>query len=96
MSKLGIEAIIFDLGNVVIDFDHTIAAGRISHFCRKSPQEIFDLFFQSEVTTLFEKGKISPAEFYLKVKKMLDLKLNQENFISIWNEIFFFHPRIAR
>jgi putative hydrolase of the HAD superfamily len=89
MNNHYIKAIIFDLGNVLVDFDHTIAANRISHFCDKSPQEIFNLFFDSGLTKLFEEGKIKPFDFFLKVKEMLNLRLNYENFVSIWNEIFF-------
>lgn len=84
-----IRAIIFDLGNVLIDFDHRIAARRISHFCDKAPDEIFSLFFASDVTTVFEEGKITCSEFFLKVKEALNLKLNYETFVAIWNEIFF-------
>jgi glucose-1-phosphatase len=84
-----IEAIIFDLGNVLIDFDHTIAAKRISKFTNKTHQEIFTLFFNSNITQLFEAGRVSPLDFYLKVKEMLDLKLDYEGFLPIWNEIFF-------
>jgi putative hydrolase of the HAD superfamily len=89
MHNESIQAIIFDLGNVLIDFDHTIAAQKISRFTDKSPQEIFDLFFDSELTGLFEEGKILPQEFFLKVKEMLNLKLDYETFLPIWNEIFF-------
>ena len=84
-----IEAVVFDLGNVLVDFDHTIAAKRISRFCDKSPQEIFDLFFDSCVTRLFEEGKISSGDFFLKVKEALNLRLSYEAFVPIWNEIFF-------
>jgi len=84
-----IKAIIFDLGNVLIDFDHMIAARRISHFSKLSPQEIFSLFFESEVTLLFEQGKISPDDFFLRVKDMLALSINYQTFVPIWNEIFF-------
>ena len=83
------KAIIFDLGNVLIDFDHTIAARRISCFTDKNPEEIFNLFFDSKLTSLFEEGKISPQEFFLKVKEILNLKLNFSEFVPIWNEIFF-------
>lgn len=84
-----IKAIIFDLGNVLIDFDHMIAARRIAPFTDKSPQEIFNLFFNSPVTALFEAGKISPADFFLKIKEMLGLRLDYAGFLPIWNEIFF-------
>jgi len=89
MDNYGVKAIIFDLGNVLIDFDHTIAAKRISQFTDKSPQEIFNLFFDSELTGLFEEGRISPQVFFLKVKKILNLKLEYDTFVPIWNEIFF-------
>jgi len=84
-----IKAIIFDLGNVLVDFNHAIAAQRISRFTEKSPQEIFNLFFDSPLTGLFEEGKISPEEFFLRIKKMLNLKLKFNEFVPIWNEIFF-------
>lgn len=89
MGNHCIEAIIFDLGNVLVDFDHSIAAKRISNFCGKSPQEIFDIFFDSELTGLFEEGKIAPSKFFLKVKEVLNLKLDYDQFVPIWNEIFF-------
>lgn len=84
-----VEGIIFDLGNVLIDFDHTIAAKRVSCFSDKSADEIFNLFFDSELTGLFEEGKISPEDFFAKVKEMLNLKLDFNGFLPIWNEIFF-------
>ena len=84
------KAIIFDLGNVLIDFDHTIAARKISSLTTRTPKEIFNLFFDSELTGLFEEGKISPQGFHSEVKKMLNLELNYADFLPIWNEIFFF------
>lgn len=85
-----VDAIIFDLGNVLIDFNHWIAARRIAKFTDKKEAEIFNLFFDSEFTGLFEEGKISPIQFFLKVKELLNLKLVFDEFVPIWNEIFFF------
>ena len=73
----------------MIDFDHGRASERISAFCSKSPRQIYDLFFESQVTLAFEAGKISPEDFYLKVKDMLNLTLSFNSFIPIWNDIFF-------
>ncbi len=84
-----IKAVIFDLGNVLVDFDHMLAAGKISLFTKRSPQEIHNLFFDSELTGAFEEGRISPHDFYLQVKELLDLRLEFEEFVPIWNEIFF-------
>jgi putative hydrolase of the HAD superfamily len=91
-----IKAIIFDLGNVVVDFDHSRAAKKISRFCKKSPQEIYDFFFESALTILFEQGKITPQEFFAEVKETLGLELSYESFVPIWNEIFFLSEKNRR
>jgi putative hydrolase of the HAD superfamily len=89
MDENNIEAIILDLGNVLIDFDHRIAAKKISALTQKTPEEIFNLFFDSQLTAFFEEGKISPRDFFQKVKEILDLKVDYNEFLPIWNEIFF-------
>jgi FMN phosphatase YigB (HAD superfamily) len=93
MPEARIKAILFDLGNVLVDFDLKPAVERISRFCSKRPDEIFSLFLDSRVASSFEKGRLSPEEFYKQVKEMLDLKLSYESFIPIWNEIFFFSSK---
>lgn len=87
--KNNIRAVIFDLGRVLIDFDHFQAARRISGFCDKKEDEIFQMFFDSPLTVSFGEGKISPLDFFAQVKKALDLKLDYAAFVPIWNEIFF-------
>ena len=88
-----IKVILFDLGRVLVDFDHLRAAQRISAFCSKTPRQIYDLFFESGATIAFEAGKITPEDFYLQVKQMLDLKLSYASFEPIWNDIFFLSPK---
>ena len=88
-----IKVILFDLGRVLVDFDHKRAAERISAFCPKTAIEIYNLFFESQVTVAFEAGKITPKGFYLEVKNMLNLKLSYDSFVPIWNDIFFLSPK---
>ena len=83
------KVLLFDLGRVLVDFDHLRAAQRISAFCAKTPRKIYDLFFESPATIDFEAGRITPEDFYLQVKQMLDLKLSYASFEPIWNDIFF-------
>lgn len=93
MNDAGIKAIIFDLGNVWVDFDHMISARKISSLSQKKPEEIFELFFDSGITSQFEEGRISPRDFFSRLQKMLDLKISYDQFIPIWNEIFFLSDR---
>ena len=86
---MGIRAVIFDLGKVVLDFDHAIAAKKISRLTDKSPEEIYSLFFDSRLIQVFEEGKISPEDFFSEIKRMLSLPLGFPEFMAIWNEIFF-------
>jgi len=88
-----ITAVIFDLGNVLLDFDHRRSAQRLSGFTDKTDKEIYELFFDSGLTGLFEEGKISPLEFFSKVKGMLNARLDYQDFVPIWNEIFFFSEK---
>ncbi|MCX5668522.1 MAG: HAD family phosphatase [Candidatus Omnitrophica bacterium] len=84
-----IKVVLFDLGRVLVDFDHLRSAQRMAAFCSKTPRQIYDLFFESSATIAFEAGKITPEDFYLQVKQMLDLKLSYVSFEPIWNDIFF-------
>jgi len=83
-----IKVFLFDLGNVLVDFDHKMALGRISAFCDKSPAALETFFFQSPETRAFEKGQISPEEFFRLLKEALGLRLGYDSFVSIWNEVF--------
>ena len=84
-----IKVLLFDLGRVLVDFDHFRSAERIAAFCPKAPRQIYDLFFESGAVSDFEAGKITPQDFYLQVKQLLDLRLSYDSFEPIWNDIFF-------
>jgi len=92
MEQKAPRAVIFDLGRVILDFDHNIAAQKIYRFTAKTPNEIYQIFFDSDLTVSFEEGKISPFDFYLRIKELLALRLGYEDFVDIWNSIFFLTP----
>lgn len=89
MSHGVIKAVIFDLGNVLVDFDHRIASQKITRHCPKEASQIYNLFFDSGITRLFEEGRIPKEEFFNRVKAMLELDLDFSSFLPIWNDIFF-------
>ncbi|MBU1852452.1 MAG: HAD-IA family hydrolase [Candidatus Omnitrophica bacterium] len=86
------DAIICDLGNVLINFDHCIAVKKILHYTIKEEKDIYNLFFDSPLTGLYEEGKISSAEFFSRVKESLKLDIDYRSFLPIWNDIFFECP----
>lgn len=84
-----VRAVIFDLGRVLVDFDHGIAARKMAAFCGKSPEEIYALFFDSALVQEFEEGRISARDFFREVKAMLKLGIEFEDFVPAWSGIFY-------
>lgn len=89
MNKNNVKAIIFDLGNVVVDFDHWVSVNKISHFCNYSPKEIYNMFFDSPLTKSFETGRITPKQFFIALRKKIKCNISYKEFLPIWNQIFF-------
>ncbi|MDX1765079.1 MAG: HAD family phosphatase [bacterium] len=89
-----IEAIFFDLGRVIIDFDHLrIARSLMDKAVGKAgcpPEEFFNWLFDRAhgACTLFDRGQISEEDFYLQICKTYDLELSFIEFSTIWNETF--------
>jgi len=92
MTHNKFDTIISDLGNVLIDFDHRIAVRKILQHTHKKEEDIYNLFFDSPLTGLYEEGKINPDEFFQRVKEFLKLDMDRNSFFHIWNDIFFEVP----
>jgi putative hydrolase of the HAD superfamily len=91
-----IKVVMFDLGNVIICFDHMIAVKEISKYCGYNPEEIYNLFFSSDLVEEFDKGGVSEEEFFKQIRKILNLNgLNKERFYNIWNDIFWENPGVS-
>lgn len=82
------SVIVFDLGNTLIKFDHNISARKIADLFHIDSKKIYDAFFDSPITRAFEKGQISPREFYKRASELLGVKLPYKDFVAIWNDIF--------
>jgi FMN phosphatase YigB (HAD superfamily) len=93
-EKEAIEVILFDLGNVILPFNHYQIAEKLSRFSQRkefrNPQRIFSYLFDFEKGAVnnYEVGKVSSVQFFESLKKNLHLSLSFEEFIPIWNHIF--------
>ena len=94
MPQPPIEVILYDLGNVILPFNHYQIAEKLCRYCRKKedrdPQEIFSYLFdlQNGVVNRFDVGKISSREFFRSIKEHLGLSISFDEFIPIWSDIF--------
>ncbi len=97
-----IEVILFDLGNVILPFNHYQIAEKLSTFSQKKkfqdPQKIFSFLFDSEKGSIndFDMGRVSPPEFFQSVKQSLRLSLSFEEFTPIWNDIFIENHEVSQ
>ncbi|MGE4357128.1 MAG: HAD family hydrolase [Candidatus Omnitrophota bacterium] len=91
-----IKTIVFDLGNVLVKFDHSVSAKKLSQRSTYSWEEIRSFIFDSSLVSRYETGRIKTREFFSLLKKLLKLKFDYAELRKIWNEIFFSNPPIER
>ncbi len=89
MSAVGpLEAIAFDLGNVLIRVDHLQFCRRLAAYTTASPAAIFDYVFAGPLEPEYDTGRISSAEFHRRICDHFRLSLPFDLFARFWNEIF--------
>ncbi|MFK8045897.1 MAG: HAD family hydrolase [Crocinitomicaceae bacterium] len=85
MMKMNFEAIIFDLGGVILNIDYhkTIQA-----FKNIGIKEFDDLYNQAQQNQLFdnlETGKISESDFYLEIQRISNASISVKQIEIAWN-----------
>ncbi len=101
MKRNGIEVILYDLGNVILPFNHYQIAEKLARFSQDdesgAPETIFSFLFAREKGTInaYETGKVSTSEFFLDLKRSFRLSLSFEAFVPIWNDIFVENPEVS-
>jgi len=83
-----VKAVIFDLGKVIVDFDHHAISTGLSRFSPYPEDAIFRAIFSSGLAHRFDSGCISPEDFYAQLKQELRLSASFEQVQRIWNNIF--------
>lgn len=88
MSDKEIRLVIFDIGRVILDFDHMITCRKLAKYSSKDEEYIYDYIFNSEVLNEYEKGKITSAKMFEAISDKLGLDIPFEKFKRIWGDIF--------
>ncbi len=91
-----IKTVISDLGGVIVFFDNQIFYGKMANFSPFAPEEIGKLVYGgSGLRESFDKGKITPQEFYARVLKKLEADIDYDKFFSLYNEVFSLNPPVV-
>ncbi len=94
MTQPPVEAILYDLGNVILPFNNYQIAEKLSRSAQRKefqdPQKLFSYLFdlQKGVINDFDAGKVSPQEFFQSIRETLRLSLSFDAFVPIWTDIF--------
>ena len=83
-----VEFIYFDLGNVLIRFDHTRAWQQIALLTGVSPELVEQIMFSSGLQTLYEKGEITTDEFHRYFCKQAKTDISLEDLCFAASNIF--------
>lgn len=73
----GIDAIVFDLGGVIIDLDFQRSFDQFAALSGKSPKEIREGIFESGLLHRYEKGEFSDLEFLAEIEGVFGLTCDQ-------------------
>ena len=83
-----IEALLFDLGGVVIDIDFGRSVARWAALAGCDAAALRKRVVVDETYHAYERGEIACADFFNYLAGALDLKLNEEQLRDGWNAIF--------
>jgi len=83
-----INAIICDLGKVLLNFDHMHSCRELSKICALTPEDIYKKMFKSGIERAYELGQISSETFSRKVLDTLGINVDMSLIHKFWVEIF--------
>lgn len=83
-----IKLVIFDIGKVILNFDHHLTSQRLAGFCAYSEPEIYHMIFEDPLFYDYEEGKVSSKTYFRRIKEKLSLEIEYHQFFCIWGDIF--------
>ncbi|HUI07004.1 MAG TPA: HAD family phosphatase [Verrucomicrobiae bacterium] len=84
----GIDAIIFDLGGVLVHVDEARALERFAARTGRTTTDISEYLRRTSHATEFALGKLTRLRFYRVVAKDLSFDGSYDEFAQIWSEVF--------
>lgn len=83
----GIDVIIFDFGNVLIDLDYPKVIKGFSAVAQKNEHEIEEMVVTAPTLQQFERGMIEADRFRSEINTLLGTTLKDADFDEIWNSM---------
>jgi FMN phosphatase YigB (HAD superfamily) len=88
MPSNSADALLFDLGRVVIDIDFNRAFSRWAGHARCDPKLISERFRYDTAYKRHERGEIDSKEFFANLRESLGIDISEAQLLEGWNSIF--------
>jgi glucose-1-phosphatase len=82
------KAIIFDLGKVLVHFDFKRGYQALESLCPHPAADIPKRIAPTGLVERFETGLVEPRDFVEQLTRLLDLRVDYDQFCGIWSCIF--------
>ena len=89
------KTIIFDLGNVVVFFDHRRAFEKLCRFTPLTPEEMYAAVYGSNLCDAIERGTLTTPAFLAQVKQRLQIRCELEYLAHALGDIFWPNPEVC-
>ena len=83
-----IEALLFDLGGVIIEIDWKRVFQLWARDSPLSPKEIGNRFRMDRAYEQHERGQLSSTQYFTYLKSIFEFKGDDEAFVQGWNSVF--------
>jgi putative hydrolase of the HAD superfamily len=83
-----VDALLFDIGRVVIDIDFSKATACWADHAGCTPDDIVGRFVQDEAYHHHERGSIEDAAYFASLRDTLGIAITDAQFLEGWNAIF--------
>lgn len=88
LSDHSADALLFDLGRVVLDIDFGKVVACWAGHAGRAPAELAARFSADETWRRHELGEIDDGEFFAGLRRSLGIDLSDTQFLEGWNAVF--------
>ena len=86
-SLAGIRNLLFDLGGVIINLDRQRCVDALTALGDEKADEMLDLSVQRGTLMDLEEGKISPSDFFKRMRQKIGIAVSDEEIVHALNEL---------
>lgn len=83
-----VEALLFDLGNVILQIDFKRTTTRWAEHAGCDPKALWKRYRPDAAYRLHERGQIDDAGYFAALRTMLEIDISDAQFLDGWNATF--------